>query len=214
MTVTVGLVEDHSEFRQSMNFLINSSRQFSVQWAYASVEEAINKYTPVDIILLDINLPGLSGIEAITIFKQKEPIPKIIMLTILEDDLNVLEAIKNGADGYILKKTAPASILQAINQVSEGGAALTPMIARQVMSFLRPESSKTQSPTIQLTPRENEILVLITQGTSTGEIAETLFISAQTVRNHIKSIYEKLHVHSRAQVVAKAYRDNIIRTKN
>lgn len=214
MTVTVGLVEDHSEFRQGMNFLINSSRQFSVQWAYASVEEAINKYTPVDIILLDINLPGLSGIEAITIFKQKEPIPKIIMLTILEDDLNVLEAIKNGADGYILKKTAPASILQAINQVSEGGAALTPMIARQVMSFLRPESSKTQSPTIQLTPRENEILVLITQGTSTGEIAETLFISAQTVRNHIKSIYEKLHVHSRAQVVAKAYRDNIIRTKN
>lgn len=104
MAITIGLVEDHSEFRKSLEYLISPHQKFKIIWSCSSVEEALNKYEDVNVILLDINLPGVSGIEAITLFKQKYPVPKIIMLTILEDDKHVLEAIKKGADGYILKK--------------------------------------------------------------------------------------------------------------
>lgn len=209
MVIKVGLVEDHSEFRQSLIYLISTRSHLQLVWAYATAEEAINRYEPVDVILLDINLPGLSGIEAITLLKQKSPVPQVIMLTILEENRLVLNAIKSGADGYILKKSNPQKILDAIENVTEGGAALTPIIAKQVMDFLRPGSEQQKTSSI-LTPREKEILTLITYGTSTDIIAEKLFISCQTVRNHIKNIYEKLQVHSRAQVVSKAYRDKLV----
>jgi len=209
MSVTVGVVEDHSEFRQSLIYLISSFGGFSVAWSFSSVEEALENYTETDVILLDINLPGLNGIEAIPAFKHKGPGQKIIMLTILEDDQHILDAIKNGADGYILKKSSPVKILDAIQQVYEGGAALTPMVARQIMAYLKPELVSQGSPS-NLTAREKEILALITQGLSSDLIAAKLFISVQTVRNHIKNVYDKLHVHSRAQVVAKALKDKLV----
>ena len=209
MAITIGIVEDHSEFRQSLVYLISSFSDYTVEWSYSSVEEAIEKYAETEVILLDINLPGLNGIEAIPLFKQKCPETKIIMLTILEDDFHILEAIKSGADGYILKKSTPNKILDAIQQVYEGGAALTPMIARQVMAFLKPEAAKPGLPSL-LTAREKEILVLITQGMTNEAMAEKLFISVQTVRNHIKNIYDKLQVHSRAQVVVKAFKEKLI----
>ncbi len=140
---------------------------------------------------------------------KKCPELKIVMLTILEDDYHILEAIKSGADGYILKKTSPTKILDSIRQVYDGGAALTPMVAKQVMAFLKPAAAVTGSPS-QLTAREKEILTLITQGMTNEAIAEKLFISIQTVRNHIKNIYDKLQVHSRAQVVVKAFREKLI----
>jgi DNA-binding NarL/FixJ family response regulator len=180
-----------------------------VTWVYPSVEEALEDNSDPDILLLDINLPGLSGLEAIPIFKQKFPGLKIIMLTILEDDRHVLEAIKNGADGYLLKKSTPVKILDGIQQVYEGGAALTPMVAKQIMAFLKPEAVK-QGSYSNLTVREKEILLLITQGMINEVIACKLFISVQTVHNHIKNIYDKLQVHSRAQVVAKAFREKLI----
>ncbi|MCX6249723.1 MAG: response regulator transcription factor [Bacteroidetes bacterium] len=209
MSISIGIVEDHSEFRQSLVYLISSFSDYTVSWAYPSVEEALENYTETDVILLDINLPGLSGIEAIPLFKQECPDLKIVMLTILEDDYNILEAIKNGADGYILKKSTPVKILDAIQQVYDGGAALTPMVARQVMAFLKPEATKTESQA-HLTPREKEILVLITQGMTNEVMAVKLFISVQTVHNHIKNIYDKLQVHSRAQVVVKAFKEKLI----
>jgi len=209
MSIAIGIVEDHSEFRQSLVFLISSFSGYTVKWSYSSVEEALENYTETDVMLLDINLPGLSGIEAIPLFKQKCPGQKIIMLTILEDDFHILEAIKNGADGYILKKTSRNKILDAIQQVYEGGGALTPMVARQVMAFLKPEAAKPDAPD-HLTPREKEILVMITQAMSNELIADKLFISVQTVRNHIKNIYDKLQVHSRAQVVVKAFKDKLV----
>ncbi|HUN03827.1 MAG TPA: response regulator transcription factor [Niabella sp.] len=209
MAITIGLVEDHSEFRKSLEYLISPHQKFKIIWSCSSVEEALNKYEDVNVILLDINLPGVSGIEAITLFKQKYPVPKIIMLTILEDDKHVLEAIKKGADGYILKKANPQKILDGIENVQAGGAALTPMIARQIMAFLRPDF-KQEEQYSSLTPREKEILTLLAMGVTTEVIGEKLFISAQTVRNHIKNIYEKLQVHSRAQMVAKAYKDKLI----
>jgi DNA-binding NarL/FixJ family response regulator len=209
MSISIGIVEDHSEFRQSLLYLISSFSEYKVEWAYSSVEEAFENLTETDVLLLDINLPGLTGLEAIPLFKQKCPEQKIVMLTILEDDYHILEAIKNGADGYILKKTTPNKILDAIQQVYEGGAALTPMVAKHVMAFLKPEASAPGSPS-HLTSREKEILVLITQGMTNELIATKLFISVQTVRNHIKIIYDKLQVHSRAQVVAKALKERLV----
>lgn len=209
MAITVGIVEDHRDFRQSLEFLISSFSDYSLLWSFPSVEEALEQFTETDVILLDINLPGLSGIEAIPVFRKKSSTLKIIMLTILDDDHHILEAIMNGADGYILKKSSPAKILDAIRQVYEGGAALTPMVAKQVLSFLKPESVRPESPT-NLTAREKEILGLITQGMTNELIAGKLFISIQTVRNHIKNIYDKLQVHSRAQVVAKALNERLV----
>jgi DNA-binding NarL/FixJ family response regulator len=209
MSISIGIVEDHSEFRQSLVYLISSFSDYSVAWSYSSVEEALDNYSETDVLLLDINLPGMTGLEAIPLFKQKCQNQKIVMLTILEDDYHIFEAIKNGADGYILKKSTPVKILDAIQQVYDGGAALTPMVAKQVMTFLKTEAAKPGSPS-GLTAREKEILVLITQGMTNEVIAGKLFISVQTVRNHIKNIYDKLQVHSRAQVVAKAFREKLI----
>ena len=209
MTISIGIVEDHSEFRQSLMYLISSFSDYKVEWACASVEEALEQSTATDVILLDINLPGLTGMEAIPMFRDKIPGQKIIMLTILEDDFHILESIKNGADGYILKKSSPNKILDAIQQVYDGDAALTPMVARQVMAFLKPVSAKPESPS-NLTVREKEILILISKGLTNQGMAGRLFISEQTVRNHIKNIYDKLQVHSRAQVVMKAFKDKLI----
>ncbi len=209
MSISVGIVEDHSEFRQSLVYLISTFSEYRLAWAYPSVENALNNYAETDVILLDINLPGVSGIEAIPLFKQKWPQPRIVMLTIFEDDRHIIEAIQSGADGYILKKSTPNKILDAIQQVYEGGAALTPMVAKHVLAFLQPDAGKPDSPS-NLTVREKEILTLITQGMINERIAANLFISAQTVRNHIKNIYDKLQVHSRAQVVAKAFREKLV----
>lgn len=209
MEITIGIVEDHSEFRQSLVFLISSFTEYRLLWALGSAEEAIDQQEPADIILLDINLPKLSGVEAIPFLKEKFPEQKIIMLTIQDDEESIVSAIKAGADGYILKKTSPQKILEAIQQVYEGGAALTPMVAKQVLALFQPQKVIVESPT-NLTPREKEILHLITQGITTVVIADSLFISQQTVRNHIKSIYEKLHVHSKAHAVSRALKERIV----
>ena len=209
MPITIGIVEDHSAFRESLVYLVSSYADYSIAWAYPSVEEALAKFTPADVMLLDIYLPGMTGLEGIPLFRKKSSSVKIIMLTILEDDLHILEAIKRGADGYILKKTNPSKLLDAIEQVYEGGAALTPMVAKQVLAFLKPELPKPESSS-NLTTRETEILKLITSGLSNETIAGKLFISVQTVRNHIKSIYDKLQVHTRAQVVVKALKEGMV----
>jgi len=209
MNISIGIVEDHSEFRQSLVYLISSFSDYTLAWAYPSSEEALENFISPDVVLLDINLPGLSGIESIRLFKDLKPTLKIIMLTILEDEYHILESIKHGADGYILKKSSPHKILEAIQNVYDGGAALTPIVAKQVMAFLNPVRTAKGEPS-KLTPREKEMLTLITQGMTNEMIAVKLFISVQTVRNHLKSIYDKLQVHSRAQVVAKAFNEKLI----
>lgn len=209
MAVSVGIVEDHVEFRKSMVFLVSSIVDYMVAWSCGSVEEAIDKKVPPDVVLLDINLPRMTGLDAIQVFKNIWPDTKIVMLTILEDEYNILNAIKNGADGYILKKTNPQKILDAIQQVFEGGAALTPMVAKQVLSFFKPDIKAPEQVSL-LTRREQEILTCVVSGLTNEKIATELFISTQTVRNHIKNIYEKLHVHSKAQVVAKALKEKMI----
>lgn len=208
MPIGIGIVEDHTEFRQSIEYLVSTAPEYNITWSVSSAEEALKEKSDPEIVLLDINLPGMKGIDAISLLKKKKEGLKVIMLTIHEDDHHILEAVRNGADGYILKKANRNKILEAIKQVYEGGGALTPSVARQVMAFLKPEKSVKDIPV--LTPREKEILLLITQGMINEKIAAKLFISPETVRNHIRNIYDKLQVHSRSQVVAKAIREGLV----
>ena len=208
MPIGIGIIEDHTEFRQSIEYLVSTATEYSITWSVSSAEEALKEKADPEIVLLDINLPGMKGIDAISLLKKKYDGLKVIMLTIHEDDHHILEAVRNGADGYILKKANRNKILEAIKQVYEGGGALTPSVARQVMAFLKPEKSVKDIPI--LTPREKEILWLITQGMINEKIAAELYISPETVRNHIRNIYDKLQVHSRSQVVAKAIREGLV----
>jgi len=201
--IKVGIIEDHRDFRQSLTFLLGSTGDFKVAWSYESAEAALDESTDADVILLDINLPAMQGIDAIAPLKKKHPGSRIVMLTILEDDANVINAIRLGADGYILKKTNPLKIMEAVRQVNEGGSPLTPSVARQVLTIFKSQNAQSGQD-YNLTPREKEILHLIVTGASTSTIAHILFISEETVRNHIRHIYGKLQVHTKAQAVAKA----------
>ncbi len=206
----ISIIEDHKELRHSLEFLIGSFSDYQLVCSVDSVEAFLGCGKPADVLLLDINLPGMSGIEALPVLKQKFPQTKVIMLTILDDDKHIMEAICQGADGYILKRTQPHKILDAVQQVYDGGAALTPLVARQVLSFFHKPPKPAVHAQDDLTAREREILSLITNGITTDKIASGLFISPQTVRNHIKNIYGKLQVHSRAQAVSKAIREKLI----
>ena len=205
MSIRIGIIEDHSDYRQGLEFLINNHESTSVLWALASAGEVTEATEPADVILLDINMPGLSGLDALTTFKGKWPDSKIIMLTVQEDPHSILLAISRGADGYILKKSPSQKILEAIEVVMEGGAALTPWVAKRLLSFFPTETSQGISQTdAPLTNREQQILDLIVQGLSNEAIGKKLCISTLTVRNHSKNIYHKMQVHSKAQAVARA----------
>lgn len=208
MKISVGIIEDHKDFRQSLSFLLSSTGEFDVEWAFESAESALKRSTEVSVILLDINLAQMSGIDAIMPLKKKHPSAHIIMLTILEDDTNVVRAIQNGADGYVLKKTTPPKIMEAIRQVYEGGSPLTPSVAKQLLVMFKSVAPPSGSD-YYLTAREKEILNLLVGGYSTTLIAGTLYISEDTVRNHIRHIYEKLQVHTKSQAVAKAIKEHL-----
>jgi DNA-binding NarL/FixJ family response regulator len=176
---------------------------------YGSVEHALRDMPASDVLLLDIHLPGLSGIDGVRKLKAKHPNMRIIMLTVFEDESNIFRAILEGADGYLLKKTPPLRLLQAIEDAASGGAPMTPSVARQALSLFKNHVPlpKGENP---LTDRECEILACLVDGMSNEEIAQKHFISHMTVRNHIRHIYEKLHVHSKSQAVVKALREGLI----
>ena len=208
MKISVGIVEDNKDYRESLTWLLASDGGFTVNWSFDSAEMALAHSTDADVILLDINLPEMSGIEIIAHLKRKHPSTRIIMLTILEDDANVVKSIQNGADGYVLKKTNPLKIMEAIRQVFEGGSPLTPSVAKQLLDIFKYNAPLPESD-YHLTIREKEVLTMIVSGDSTEDIAKKLFISPETVRNHFRHIYEKLEVHTRSQVVSKAIREHI-----
>ncbi len=208
MKISVGIVEDNKDYRESLTWLLASDGQFNVDWSFDSAELALEHGTEVDVILLDINLPEMSGIEAISHLKKKYPPVRIIMLTILEDDMNVVKSIQNGADGYVLKKTNPLKIMEALRQVYEGGSPLTPSVAKQLLNIFKFSAPPPESD-YHLTTREKEVLTMIVSGESTENIAIKLFISPETVRNHFRHIYEKLQVHTRSQAISKAIKERI-----
>ncbi len=209
-THSLWIVEDDAFFRESLEELINLEPNLALVLSASSVEEALaqadNVKTP-EIILHDIGLPGMSGIEAIPVYKEKYPSVHIIMLTIFEEDERVFDAIKAGADGYLLKRTPGKELLSGIEEVLNGGAPISPGIARKVMNMLAMGGPKKQS---NLTERELDILSLLVKGFSMDMVSGKLSISTHTVDTHIKNIYKKLQVHSRGEVVAKAIKERII----
>jgi DNA-binding NarL/FixJ family response regulator len=209
MAIHVMIIEDHPEFRESLFYIMKSNAGFKCIGKFSSVEDAVISTANPDVILLDINLPGISGIDGIPDLRESFPTAAILMLTVLDDNESVFKAILAGADGYLLKTTLPARLLQAIEDAVKGGCPMSPSVARQAMNFFRkhvPPVPKESG----LTDREKEILQLLIDGFSNDDIADKLFISIQTVRNHVRHIYEKLHVHSRSQAIVKAIKENLI----
>ncbi len=210
MKTKIILIEDHEDFRESLSFLLNSNDEFFCI-SYENAEEAISnieKDAP-DVIIMDINLPGISGIDCTRIIKLRYPAIQILMCTVSEDDEKILDALKAGASGYLLKRSAINDIFFAIKDIITGGSPMTSVIARKVVSSFR-HQQVADSLSKTLSDRENEILDLLAEGYRIKEIAAKLFVTINTVRTHIRHIYEKLQVNSRVEALNKS-RKNIYR---
>ncbi|MBW8890587.1 MAG: response regulator transcription factor [Fibrobacteres bacterium] len=211
MPTTVSIVEDDPTMRAGWVNIINHAPGFRCIADYGSAEEAIAGIprNPPEVVLMDINLPGLSGIECVRELKPKLPSVDFVMLTMFGDQDRIFDALKAGAIGYLLKsKSTPAALIKAIKEVKVGGSPMSGEIARQVTLFFREPAlkSKAASTGIELLlRREYEVLELLAAGRHYKEIGVTLFISVDTVRTHIRHIYEKLQVHSRAEAAAKFF---------
>ena len=207
LMTTVAIVEDNATFRRFLSDLINRTRGHRCVCACGSAEEALAKIPPLqpDVVLMDIHLPGDSGIACTARLREGAPQAQVVMLTVYKDIKMIFQALKAGACGYLLKRAEEREILEAIAEVRSGGAPMTPEIARLVVrSFQNPTGSSPETET--LSPREQEILTLLAEGLSNKEISAQLFISFFTVRAHLMHIYEKLHVRSRTEAAAKFLR--------
>ncbi len=207
--IRVVIVEDDRTTREGLAFLIGGTPGFVCVTGYRSVNEALNLNLdpPPHVILLDIHMPGIPGSEGVKLLRKKYANTEIVMLTVLEESAQIFESICNGACGYMLKKTPPAKLLEAISEAHCGGAPMAPSIARQVLASFR------QAPpqhSCEFSAREQSVLALLGQGYSYARLAEQLGISINTVRNNIRSVYEKLHVHTRSEAVSKAIRKRLI----
>jgi DNA-binding NarL/FixJ family response regulator len=201
--VRVVLVEDKQEVRDNWSKLINSLPGFSCVRVCGSGEEALRVIpaAPPDVVLMDIFLPRMSGIECTARLKELLPRTQILILTAVEDDELVFMALQAGADGYLLKRTKPADLQAALLEVLRGGAPMTSEVARRVVESFR-AAARSPKPAVHLSTREEEVLILLSKGYANKEIADQMSISVETVGSHLKHIYEKMHVRSRAEAVA------------
>jgi DNA-binding NarL/FixJ family response regulator len=209
--IKILLFEDNAQLGEGLTMLLNSVENYHVAGTFKNLnnlELEIKKHHP-DIVLMDIGFPSGSGIDGLRRIKAIDKHAKVIMLTGLSDEEVVFEALKAGADGYLLKKTSPSKLLEFITEAFEGGAPMTPSIARLVLQAF--SSVNISAPGIEnLTAREKEVLKLLVNGQSYKMVAADLAISIDTVRSHIKSIYDKLEVNSKSEAVAKAIRNNLV----
>jgi len=204
MSIKVSIVEDDERVRESLAGVLDATAEFRCLKTYPNGEEAVKRIPQErpDILLMEIQLPGMSGIECVARIKEQLPDLPVVMLTVFEDSEKVFKALEAGACGYLVKRTPAQDLLGALRQVHNGGAPMTGRVARMVVqSFQRMGTSKRE--TENLTPREREILELLAEGDLCKEIAEKLNLSLRTVHTHLKNIYEKLHVRSRTQAVLK-----------
>ena len=204
MAISVAIVEDNPQVRQNLSRYIGGAPGFRCACACASAEEALRliPQAPPDVVLMDIQLPRMSGIACTAELKKALPTVPVMMLTVYEDTDAIFNALKAGASGYLLKRSDPAQVLEAVKELHHGGAPMTGEIARKVIdSFHRAKA--TTGPQDKLTAREEEILEHLAKGFVTKEIADKLGISSATVRFHLRHIYDKLHVHSRVEAVVK-----------
>lgn len=208
VNIRVALVEDTADIRNSLSILLAGTSGFECVAACASGEEALGAIPALqpDIVLMDIELPGMNGIECMRRLRDGGFAGQFMMLTIFMDDANIFNALKAGANGYILKNTSPAQLIESLTELHAGGAPMTSQIARRVMLSFHPPAQPemtTRADEALLTSREEEILQMLAEGLRYKAIAEKFFISPSTVRTHIHSIYRKLHVTSRGEAVAK-----------
>ncbi len=210
--IGVAIVEDQKETREGLSFLINNTPTFVCRHVYASMEEALAGIgiDPPLVALVDIGLPGLNGIEGVRILRDRYPSIAPVLLTVFKDDDRIFQAICAGACGYLLKKTSPARLLEAVKEIAEGGAVMSPEVARRAMEFFR-KAQAPPEPAMGLSPQEMRLLKLLMEGHQNKTAAAEMGISFHTVRFHLRSIYEKLHVHSRSEAVVRALREGLIK---
>lgn len=211
--VDIWLIEDNGSYRSSVQSVLEQSPAFRCTHAFSSCEaalEALETDSPPSVILLDIGLPGMDGIQGIERFRAITPATEIIILTVYDDDDKLFSAICAGASGYLLKNSAKGSIIEAINDVLSGGAPMNPAMARKAMAMFRQSGLSRKSQNYGLTAREKEVLQFLVDGHTKKEIADKLFLSYHTVNTHLKNIYSKLHVNTRGGLVSKALRERLI----
>lgn len=209
MSITLVIVEDLDEVRDGLKNFIALSSDFKVLDTFKTAEDAlvdIPKLQP-DIVIMDINLPGMNGIECIRQVKVKCPDTQFMMFTVYENDEKVFEALKAGASGYLLKNTGLVQLIESLKELHNGGSPMSANIARKLVTVFR-NHEKVKEPVEVLSPRENEILQLLAKGLLYKEIADQLTISVSTVRQHIHHIYEKLHVQNRTEAINKVFGKN------
>ena len=209
MPVTIILFEDNDRLRESLCYLLNSAEEYEVLADYNNCNEVatiVRMYTP-DIVLMDIDMPGMKGSQGVALAKEARPETAVIMYTVFEDEDQLFACLCAGADGYLLKKMPPSRLFDAIQEVMEGGSPMSPAIARKVLNSFQSRSSGLQ---YNLSPREITVLQLLTKGYSIKIIASELSLAFDTVRSHLKNIYQKLHVNCGKEAIAKALKERIV----
>jgi len=211
MEIKVAIFEDNKLLRESLQQLINNAEGMACSGAFPDANKLLRNMQMAnpDVVMMDINMPGISGIEAVQVIKEKFPQVHILMQTVFDDNDKIFAAICAGASGYMLKKTSPPKMIEAIRETYLGGAPMTASVAVKVLQMFRQQTSgKTEF--IDLSEREKEILALLVNGKSYKGIAAACFISIDTVSTHVRHIYEKLHVHSKSEAVAKAINQKLV----
>lgn len=215
MSLRIVIFDDNKNIRESISMLLKTVKEFEVVGSFSHVLDCVQdvRESRPDVVLMDIEMPGMTGIEAVQKIKKEFPHIQVLMQTVFEDDERVFDSICSGASGYILKNHLNTRLVDSIKEMQFGGSPMSPSIARKVLNkmqsvqqFIKPE----EAPDYNLTPREKEVLACIVEGLSYKMVADKLFISYETVRSHVKKIYEKLHVASLTEVVAKAINQRIV----
>ena len=209
--IKAAVIEDIREIREGLTTLINFTDGFRCTGSYRSVEEALTRLKDdvPDVLLSDIGLPGMSGIEGIKFIKEQFPQVQILMLTVYDDDDRIFDALCAGASGYLLKRTPPAKLLENIREAMSGGAPVSPEVASRVIKFFR-DFHTPERTDYDLTPHETRLLKLLTEGYNYATAAEKLGVSYNTIKFHVRHIFEKLQVHTKSEAVVKAMRDRLV----
>jgi DNA-binding NarL/FixJ family response regulator len=208
--IRVAVIEDQRDIREGLSFLVSNTAGFRSAGAFDSVEAALAGLRDADVVLIDIGLPGMSGIEGIRLLKQRDPSLRLIALTVYEDEEKVFQALCAGASGYLLKKTPPARLIEGLRDAASGGSVLSPEVATRVIALFK-EFRPPEAADYRLTPHETRLLKLLGDGHSYKTAAAELGSSVNTVGFHMKNIYVKLQVHSKSEAVAKALRSRLLR---
>ena len=212
MHTRIALCEDNESFRESLTQFIEDTPGFAVTASLSSAQEILDviREDLPDLILMDIDMPGMTGIQATHLIKSAFPDVQVLILTVYEDEERIFDAILAGASGYLLKKTPPARIIESIKEIRDGGASMSASIVKKVLSFFNQQNSKQPSNEYTLSQRELDILKCLVNGDSYKMIADHCNISIGTVRSHINNIYKKLHINSKSEAVAKAIKERLV----